>query len=449
MTIRSPGIASGIDINSLVSQLVAAERAPTKLRLDRVERRVETQLSAFGKLKGAMSALVASLAPLRSVAVFQLRKATSGDETLLTANATAQARTATYDIEVVQLASAHKLRTAAIAGGGGAVIGTGTLTITVGSRSFQLTIDGTNNTLAAIRDAINSAPDNAGVGATIVTTQAGAALVLTATASGAANTVQVTQSGGDGGLAVLTALTEIAPARDADVRIDGLTVNSASNTISGAIDGVTIDVRAAQPGRIVRLTVANDTAGVVDRVKKFVTDYNALALVVAQLRRYNPSTAEAGPLLGDALLRGIEGTVRGVVATAVPAGTSAYESLASVGVTTQADGTLKLDEAKLTAALTAQFDAVGQLFGAAQGIATRLHAYLDGQLKLDAPLSNRTDALNSQKRSIVRDRDALERRMQALEVRYRAQFSAMDRMLAGMQQTSAFLAQRLAVNPGA
>ena len=449
-TFQSPGISSGLDVNSMVTRLVAVERAPVARRLDRLEGKLNTQLSALGVLKGSLSSLLSSLASLKTESAFQARQASSSDDSRFVATATAAAAAASYSVETVALASAHKITSGEITGGAGAVLGSGTLTIAVGANSFSLTIDGTNNTLAGIRDAINSAVDNKGVTATLVNTAAGAVISLTARDSGAAKALRVTQAGGDGGLAaltydpgVLTNLTQVSAAADASLRVDGFLVSSPGNSISSAIDGVTINLMSAAPGTVNTLTISNDSSVTVEKVKKFVQDYNTVAAATSQLRRYNSTTREAGPLLGDAMLRGIESTLRNFLSGEVAGAASAYNTLASIGITTQSDGSLKLDDTKLTTALAVSFDTIGKLFGSATGVAAVMHAYLDGQLESSGQLGSRTDSIGTQKRQIQRDRDNLDRRMVAIEQRYRAQFSALDTALAGMQQTSAFLTQRL------
>ena len=447
---QSPGIASGIDVNTLVTRLVDAERAPAQTRLDRSDSRIKTQVSALGQLKGSWSALLASLAKLKTEAAFQIHKADSSDKDVFTATATETAAPGNYGVEILAVASAPKLTSGLIAGGSTAVIGTGDLTIAVGAAAFTVTIDATNNTLAGIRDAINAANDNKGLRATIINTTGGAVLTLTGANTGAANALRVTRAGGDGGLdalvydpGVLTNLTQSVAAADASIKVEGFAASSATNTFANIIDGVTINVAAAEPGTVKTLTISNDSGAAVDNVKKFVQDFNAAVVVMSQLRRYNPSTKDAGPLLGDAMLRSAEATVRGMVADAVAGATALYDTLSSVGITTQQDGTLKLDETKLNNALKASFGAIGKLFGSATGVGARMYAYLDTQLKADAPITTRTDSLNDQKRLNDRDRDILDARMKSVEQRYRKQFSALDTVLAGLQQTSAFLSQRL------
>ncbi len=449
--IRSPGISSGLDVNSIVQQLVAAERAPVAQRIQRQDTRLATQISAYGALRGSLANLQTALNPLKSTTAFQTRTSTTSDEKVLTASATAAAAPGAFDVEVVRLASAHKLASTAFAAGAGTVVGTGTLTLTVGAVSFNVTVDGTNNSLAGIRDAINATPTNQSVRATLVNTADGARLVLTARETGANSTIRVAAAGGDGGLAALvydppgsvTNYTELDPAQDALVRIEGFDVTSASNAIGGAIEGVTLNLVAAAPGVTQTVNVGFDTKAAADRIKKFVTDFNSTANTLASLRRYNPTTREAAPLLGDALLRGVESDVRRQIAAPATGANPQFATLAAIGITTTKEGTLRLDETRLNAALSANFDAVGRLFGSADGVAARLDESLDRVLGADAQLATRTTNLQNQRRQLENDRAALDRRMEAVETRYRAQFTALDQALAGLQSTSSFLTQQL------
>ncbi len=448
--IQSPGISSGIDINALVAQLVAAERGPIEQRLKRQQAKFDAQISAVGQLRGSLSALQSTLNPLRTVSAFQTRAATSSDRMLFEATAGASAAQGSYSIEVARLASAQRLASAAYAGGSGSTVGTGTLTISVGMTSFEVTLDETAQSLAALRDAINSAPANSGVQASIITAADGARLILAARQTGAANTIRVTARGGDGRLNALvydpgnvTNLIELSAARDARVLIDGFEVTSSTNSITGAIDGVTLSLLAAEPGRVGTLTVSNDTSRVLEQIRKFVADFNTAATTMARLRAFDPATRVGGPLLGDAMLRGIETALRREISNPVAAASPPYDTLAGVGITTQSDGTLKLDETRLANALGAAFDAVARLFGSENGVAARLYSAVDAATRADGQLTSRSDRLQRDKRGIDQERATLDRRMEAVERRYRAQFAAMDTLLSQLQATGSYLAQQL------
>lgn len=453
--IQSPGLSSGIDINGLVAQLVAAERAPAEQRLSRQQARVDAQVSALGQLRGALSTLQSTLTPLRTVGAFQTRVATSSDRTVFEATVTPNAAQGTYSVEVDRLASAQRLVSAAFSGGSGSAVGTGTLTLSLGATSFQVSVAEGSESLAAIRDAINAAADNPGIQASIITAGDGARLILASRQTGAANTMRITASGGDGGLNALvydpgnvTNLTELSAAQDARVLIEGFEVTSSTNSISGAIEGVTLNLLAAEPGSVKTLTVSNDTTQALEKIRKFVADFNTAATTMAKLRAFDPATRVGGPLLGDAMLRGIEAALRREISNRVEAAMAPYDTLAGVGITTQSDGTLKLDETRLSNALRNGFDVVGRLFGSENGVAARLYGIVDAAIRADGQVTTRTERLQRDKRAIDQDRAALDRRMESVERRYRAQFIAMDTLLSQLQSTGSYLAQQLTQKPG-
>jgi flagellar hook-associated protein 2 len=451
-TLSSPGLGSGLDVAALVAQLVAAERAPAELRIQRAESAADTKISALGALNGVLSGLQTALTGLKTESAFQARTANSADKTVFTATSTSSAPAGQYNVQVSALAKAQRLNSTPFVAGSTTVLGTGTLTLSMGAKSFAVDIDSTNNTLAGIRDAINASTDNAGtIKATIIQAADGARLVLSASKTGAANAMKVRTTGGDGGLSplvydpgVTTNLVELNAAQDASVVVEGFTVTSATNTIEGAIEGVTLNLLAAKPGTDVVLTVSKDLAATRDKVKKFVTEYNNVAAKVIELRKYDPTTKTAGALLGDALLRGIESGLRRELSTASKAATVPYDTLAAIGVTTGADGKLKVDDTKLNAALDADFDSVGKLFGATDGVAARIGTLVDEALKSDGTLSTRTKGLAASKVTLSKDRDALDARMAVVEARYKAQFIAMDSYLSQMQSTGTYLARQLA-----
>jgi flagellar hook-associated protein 2 len=444
-------LGSGLDITSLVGQLVAAERAPGELRIRRLTNQTDTKISALGALNGVLSTLQSSLNGLKTLESFQIKKAESADRTVFTASATSAAASGTYNIEVEQLATAQRLNSAAFAAGSGAVVGTGTLTLTSGTDSFSVDISDSANTLAGIRDAINASTANTSVQASVIQAADGARLVLAARAVGAANSIRVTQTGGDGGLAqlvydpgVTTNLQVLAPAQDARVIIDGFTVNSTSNVIEDAIDGVSISLLRANDNTAFALTVSNDRAKVVENINKFVTEYNNVAGKAQELRKFDPSTESAGPLLGDATLRSIETSLRRELTSRTASAAAPYDSLAAIGIRTGADGKLRVDSGRLNAALDADFSTAARLFGAEDGVAARLARVVDSALAPEGVLATRTTGLQATKKSLDADQKALDARMELVKARYTKQFVAMDQLLTSLQSTATYLTQQLA-----
>src|SRR5436190_222558 len=345
-TISSTGIGSGLDIDSLVSKLVAAERSSGQTRIDTKKGKLTEQFSAMAQLMGGMSAFQSSLNSLVSAGSFTSRKVSVSDEKAFTAKAGSSAAAGSYDVQVGQLAKAAQLGSDAF-GSASTQVGTGTLTISVGASSFSIEVGAGGNSLANIRDAINKSAKNTGVQASLLTDVEGTHLVLTSMKTGADRALTVTASGGDGGLQKLvydpngTKNMELrSEAKDAIVFVSGYEIHSGSNTVSNAIEGVTLTLKApTEEGSTVLLGVERDDAAIQDAAKKFVDSYNSLAGTMKSLSRYDASTEAAGALLGDAMLRNVDSQVRKLISSPVAGVNGNYTTLASLGVTTQADGT--------------------------------------------------------------------------------------------------------------
>jgi len=443
---------SQIDVQSLAAQLIAADRATPDAAITRDSTRVTTQISALGQLMGSMSTFRSALSSLKTVDVFSTRSATSSDVATLTASAGVKAVPGSYSVTVDQLAQAQQLSSKGFSGGSTTVVGTGTLTISLGSKSFNITVDSSNNTVAGIRDAINKATDNPGIRATLVQGSDGSHLVLSSANTGAANSITVAQAGGDGGLAQLTYsasdktnYTEIQKAQDAIVHIANVTATSSTNVIDGAIDGVTLTLNkvTGEDDDPINVTVGFDKDAVTTRIKNFVNAYNALEKQISSLRSYDATTKKAGPMLGDSLLTGIENELRNTISTNVSGQAQGYQTLSSIGITTQADGTLAVDDTKLQKALTGNFDAVGKLFGSDSGVAARMFKLVDDRLKDGGAIDSRNKNLVDAQKDISKRKDALDARMKVLQDSYIQQFTRLDTLLSSLQVTSTYLSQQI------
>ena len=457
-TIASTGIGSGLDISSLVSQLVAAEGQPQAVRLDQEEARLQGKLSALGSLRSALSTFQSSLEKLQDIDSFRGRQVALDSEDFIAVIPTATALRGTYSIEVEQLASAQRLATADPPfASPDAVLGTGDLTFTIGGSGFSVTIDETNNTLAGIRDAINDAPTNTGLSATIVTGVDGSRLVLRADASGAANAVTVTTTGGDGGLLPLvydpsggtTNLVELEPAQDASVLIDGLRAQSATNTISEAIAGVDIDLLAVnEAGVTTTFSIDFDQTGAEEAVANLVESYNTLLDTIRPLSAFDPESQIAAPLLGDSTLRNVTLQLRRELNNTINSN-GPFTSLFDLGISTNVEGQLELDTTKLKAALDTDIDGVADFFANETfGLAGAIDGIIEPLLQSGGILESRTDGINSSITDIGERREALGLRLESLEARLLRQFNALDSLLSQLNSTSGFLTQQLSNLPG-
>lgn len=451
-TITSSGSVSGINVSQLVSQLVAADRGPEDARLTKRDTQLTTDFTALSKLKGAMSTFQTALAGLKDANNFQLRKVSVSDTDALDVTATGAAASGSYSVEIKHLATAGQLASTPNLGGSTANVGTGTLTIGMGSATFSVDIGDASKTLAGIRDAINGATGNVGVKATLIKAQDGTRLVLTGSATGAANAITVKATGGDGGLDQLvydpaggtTNLSVVGDgAQDAEIVVAGYTIKSPDNTVEDAVDGVTLNLKQAEVGKVLNFSVSNDDAGVQQKVQGFVTAYNALLTTITGLRSYDAASQTAGPMLGDSMLLGIESQVRRVISDTVGSSTSRYGSLASLGITTQANGTLAMDATKFNAAMTADPSAASQLFTSTKGVSVRMDAVLTQHLDSSGDLAARDASITAGRKDLDKQKAALDARMAIIQDRYTKQFSALDSLLTQMNSTSTYLTQQL------
>lgn len=436
---------SVLDVSSLVSQLVSAERAPVESRLNLRESTAKTTLSALGVFKAAMSSFQTAVNALKgSSSGLGKLAAASSTPTLFTASTGTGAVAGSFGVEVMQLARAGKIATGVYASAD-AVVGSGTVTLSAGAESFDILLTDGDNTLAALRNKINSATDNTGVSATILNETGGARLVLTSRETGVANAVALSSAAEVGGAAFITT-SSVQVALDAEVEIDGFPYTSSSNTLDEAVDGVTFNLLKAEPGTVGTLTLSLDAASSTTAVETLVKSYNALVATVAMYSRYDSSTRIAGPLMGDSSVRTAMQQVRGVLGSSATGGD--FTLLTQLGVTTQADGSLKLDSGKLSAALQSDPQGVKSLFAGTDGYAVRLSVLLDGVLGSGGRLEAGTKGIQARLDDISDRRDALDLRMDAVQRRYMAQFTALDSLLGQLSTTSSYLSQQLANLPG-
>ena len=446
---------SVINVSSLVSQLVSATQAPQAQVITSETQGVTAQISALGTLKGAVSTFQSSLSAIDTASAFAVQTANTSDKTIFTASADASAVAGNYNVTVSNLAQAQQLVSKPITGGASAVVGTGSLSLTLGGSSFSVTIDSTNDTVAGIAAAINSASGNPGITATTITGTDGAHLVLSSSLTGASNTIQVSETDGGAAFSSLaysggntTNYTQNSQAKDASFSISGIPYTSASNTVTNALAGVTLSLTGTTgAGANATLSVASDTTTIATNVSAFVSAYNTMQHSLASLGSYDASSGTAGAMLGDPLLQGLQSQIRQALNSVVNTGSAAYNTLASVGITTNNDGTLSLNSAKLSAALATNTSAVSQLFGGTKGVAATLNTQLTFELASTGPVGSRGQTLVKQENSLTQQQTDLDTRMSALSASLTQQFTALDSLLSSLQTTSAYLSQAFASLP--
>lgn len=452
-TINASGIGSGIDILGLVDQLVAAERQRPEQLLNQRESRLDDQISAIGKLKSALSTFQDSLEALSSLNSFAIYSGSSSDKNVATVTADSSAVAGNFTLELNsglghQLASANKQISAGFADADTTSIGTGNIAISNGNGdSFNVNITSGNDTLNDIRDAINNDSNNFGVSATVLNVSDGmggtvSKLVLTADDTGLDNALTVTA---DAGISALDGanLTEVTPGQDAIFTIDGQTVQSASNTVTGAISGVTIEL---QGEGTTTLALTADNSAIVDNVKAFVDAFNTLQDVFNETTAYNGG--DPAPLFSDSTIKGLSGNIRDILLSSVTTTSGLFSSLSELGITTNDDGKLELNETELNSVLSTDFNSVAEIFAGSGGIVEQFNTKLEPYTQFAGLLDSKKNSLDSRKELIEDARERLDYRLGKLEDRLRAQFIAMDALVQSLNSTGSFLQQQLANLPG-
>lgn len=438
-SISSAGIGSGLDVNGLVTQLVAAERAPTDQRFAKIESTTKAQISAFGAVRSGLAGLESALKKFDGTGADLGRKVAVGADAGFTASAGATASIGSYRIGVEALATAHKLQSAAAASD--AQIGHGTLTIGFGGAApLEVAIAEGKGTLADIRDAINRQAGGNGVSATVVRGDGGDVLLLSSTKAGTGGALTITASGG-AGLGVLATsggtMTTATAAADAKVVIDGITRTHSGNQLTDAITGITLDLTQARPGETFPLDVSADVSPLKAGLLTLISSYNT---ALGAMRTQSAAGGEgkiAGALSGDAAPRSIMQSLRSMVS-------SNYADLAALGFKTAVDGSLSMDGAKFDKAIAEDPAAVARLFGGEANLGKSLRAALTSYIGTDGMLAGRTTTLDNRIKQLGTQREAFEVRIGRVEEAYRRQFTALDAMMARMQSTSSFLNQQLA-----
>ena len=472
-SITSQGIGSGINVASIVSQLMQIERIPLNNLIEK-QSNLEARISGLGSIKSKLSSLQTSLSGLKTGTSILANKAESSDTAILTAAGTSGAVAGNYSVEVSNLAQSQKL----VANGQAdatTAIGTGTLTIDLGTISggtfdsgtgkytgasfasngsgpFDITIDSSNNTLEGIRDAINDA--DIGVNATIVNDGDPTnphRLVLSSANSGVEQSIKVSVSG-DAALSNLLShdpagtqnLSETVTAENATFKVDGVDITKSSNTVTDVISGVTLNLKAETAGTPVTVSVTQDTEAAKTAVKDFVEAYNELRAEIDTQTDSGAESGTPGALASDYATRQLLNYVRDELVSAPTGITGNYTNLSSIGVSFQQDGTLSLDETKLNDAIVSDSDNVAELFSSADGYATRLDTVLDELVKFNGTIDLRTDGYKDRIDTLEDRQATLEGRLDRTEARLRAQYTNLDVLMSGMSVTGSFLTQQLA-----
>jgi flagellar hook-associated protein 2 len=458
-TISSTGLGSGLDVKSIVSQLVAIEKQPLT-QLQTQATKYQTQLSTYGTIKSQVSTLYDAAALLSGPSGWNAQAATSSNAAAVGVTATNSASATSLTVEVSQLARAQTSASVTVLAGA-AVGASGDLKIELGnwsSGSFVPKSGGTvvpvtiaaTDTMAAIATKINAA--GAGVTATVLSDGTNERLVLKSSTTGTATGFRLDSSAltnpatlgltnpGDTGFVGQTGL-------DAKLKINGVDVVSATNKMTNAVPGVTLQLSQVTAGPV-DITVAPDLTVVHKNIQSFVDAYNALNTTISDATAYNASTKVGGPLLGDSTTRGIQMTFRSILGSSSTGSTFSY--LTDVGIERQTDGSLKINQAKLTSA-QADMPNLKALFTAdngnskTNGFGSKVRDYAHGLITFDGMVTNKTAAVQRSISSNATDQDKVTLRASKVEAQLLSQYSALDTKIASLNGLNSYVTAQLAV----
>lgn len=475
-SITSLGIGSGLDANTIVSKLVALESQPIT-NLQTASDKLQTKISAYGQVQSAVSSVRDAARKLTSADLWGATAAASADATAVNATTSAGAQVGTYAVDVTVLAKTQSVVTKTSLASGASTLGSGTLTIDLGtwtgnsfaakSGTTPLTINvAATDTLADIRDKINGS--NSGVKASIITDSSGSRLVMQSAATGEANGFRITAAdAGDGnniddaGLSALaydpgstTAGTNLSQAAtDAEATINNVPIKSATNTLSEVISGLTITLSKVTSSPTIttgpiNITVSQDTAAITKAITDFATAYSSMATLVKGNTKYDESTKTAGVLQGDSGALSVQNQFRSILGSSSDA-SSTFGTLSSIGLEIQTDGTVKVNSTKLTSSL-GNLAEVKKLFSNSDsvdankdGIMTRLRVLSDNLLSTDGILTVRTSGLKQTITDNQARQESLQNRVDLYEKRLKAQYTALDTIMAGLNSQGNYVTQMI------
>jgi flagellar hook-associated protein 2 len=430
---------------------MAVERLPLE-RLQTQKTTVASKISAMGQVKSAIASLQEAAADIAKTSSLYSYKGTLADTSIATATTTSSAVAGTYSVEVEQLATNHKLQSAATVDPSAG----GTLTIEIGSTAsgsfvpksgtsaVAVTINA-GSSLSDVATAINEA--NAGVSATVVNGTDGPQLIVTSDETGETNQIKITSTisglGFDPEDPLASGnLTQATEAKNAILKIDGITIaDTTSNTVTDAITGVTLNLTATNDNDPTQLVISNDPSNLETKLQAFVDAYNSARSTIKTLSKYDSTGTSTGVLNGDTTVTSALNQLRSLLSTVPSDASSSYQYLSELGVTSSSDGTLSLDTDVLATATTSDFASVAKTV-AAYGTAfdtltTDMNDSEDGLITV------RIDGLNTTSNNLDDRIESTSRLLEMIQARYEAQFTSLETLLASMDTTSTYLTQQL------
>lgn len=439
------GLASGLDTQGIISALVGVEGRKVDLLRSKSDG-FQRKINALDDLQKKLGTLQSALKKLADPDKFVATKANlpEGASDYLSLTPRTDAKAGTYELEVLSLAQSSFIRSDGFAAADSDVGIVGTLTIDVGGVQTDIDIDGTNNSLNGIRDAINDA--EIGAVATTVFDGTDWHLELRGEETGVANAVSIVAEPGlpppQGNVLNLTALRT---ATDASFEVDGQSYTSSSNTVEDAIQGVTLQLLDAQPSGStpIKFTISEDFGAIEQQLKDFVNEYNKVVdFLNDQSKPRESSEDSTQPLAGDSSLRSLRSSLGTAVSTESSSVLVGYTSLASIGISTDNTGRLTLDSAKLKDALADDLDSVTEMVADADsGVGARLLEIVEKRTDtIDGAIKTRKDAFRASMNDLARRITRGEDQLVTFEDSLRRRFAAMETLVGRLQSQGGSLA---------
>lgn len=450
MALTATGIGSGLDISNIVKVLVDAEKVPREAIFNKTENTIKAKVSAVGTLKSEIAKFQDALKKIQTGNTLSQRKVSTGDSKFLTATSTSSAQSGTYAIQVERLAKAHKV-SGAFTTDSAQTVGAGSLDFTVNGKNFSVAVTGTDS-LTKIASNINSASDNAGVTATVITSDGGSRIVFSASKEGPDNQIALTATDTTGnGLNDMFGaanLTTLQAAQTSLVHIDGQAVTSQTNEVTNAIEGVTLKLTAADLASTTTLSISQDDEAVKSNITGFVDAYNSLLTSIDKLSSYNATTKVVGALQGDSMIRSLESQLRRMVSERVDVNGTEF-ALYEMGIKTDRSGKLEIDDTKLDASIKSNMSGLQGLFATNDtGLANRFDDLSKSYVKTGGLIDDRNKSYTASTSRLGKDRESFTLKMTQLQARLTKQFNAMDLIVSQLNQQSSGLADRLKSLPG-
>jgi flagellar hook-associated protein 2 len=470
-TFTSLGVGSGLDLNTIVTKLVALERQPISQMQSKASQ-LQTQVSSFGQISSLMSGMQTAANALSNPLLWSGSTVASSDSSKVSVSAASGVSAGNYAVTVQQLASSQTLASASAFADSSALPGSGTLSLELGSwdtgqahfspksgsTAVAITVAATD-TLANVVDKINGA--GAGVTASLITDTSGVRLSLRSSATGADNGFRLTAADSNGnntnglGLSVMafdppngaTAMQLMQGSADAKATVNGIAVTSASNALKGVIDGLTLNLNQVS-STPVNITANPDTAGMQTAIKTFASAYSAMVSYLNSQTKYDPTSKVGGVLQGDSAAVTLQGRLRAMVGASSGA-SSTFARLSDVGLQVQRDGTLTVNQSKLDAA-TGNLTELKKSFAnsdlgntANSGFARRFSDLATQALGLDGTITTRTAGLQKLISKNGEDQTALNTRVDSFQARLVAQYTALDANVAKLNALSSYVTQQI------